>query len=126
VANNVPDASADANEARPDASTEADARPAGGGGSHIAFITSGTFTGGEASDDRYGEAIDGGLLAGRTFRALLSYPDAGAISRLADYGPWVSMSDGGQIAKRADNLLSMDRAILIDEDGRTFTGIVSV
>jgi hypothetical protein len=124
-ASNVPDASADANEARTDASTEADAQPMGDGGSHIAFLTSETFTGAEASDKRCNDAVQGiDSFKGRTFKAFLSYTDAGAISRLTDYGPWFLLNDGGQVAKRASQLLKMDRPIIIDENGEAHTEVV--
>jgi hypothetical protein len=61
------------------------------------------FRGDQVGDERCMEAADGsGLTAGgRTFKAWLGYPDASASSRIAEYGPWDLLNDGGDVLLRA-------------------------
>jgi hypothetical protein len=124
-----PDAASPVASAATDAAPSSDASAAtdAGGdvpiGTHIVFVTSGTFPGGEAGDDRCAEAAGkSSLVSGRTFKAWLSFPDAGAVTRLVRFGPWSVLGDGGEVAVDKEHLLpDIERAIDVDENGRVIT-----
>jgi hypothetical protein len=127
VTNSTRDGSTDADETPSDASGEGptsnlnDAEPTSPQ-PHIVFVTSGTFTGADVGDYKCADAVMNSPLQGRTFKAWLSYPDAGAKTRLANYGPWVLMNDGGEVAHARDNLLpTIETPIVVDENGHAIT-----
>jgi hypothetical protein len=96
--------------------------------SHIVFVTSGAFTGERVSDARCTEAVQASpSLAGRRFKAWLSYPGAGAKRTLADYGPWSLVGDGGIVANDLEHLVpSIGTAIKVTESGALLSDGVHV